>query len=182
MQSSLTDAFVGSLHISERGPVERSRSRHTLYGATVSFQQCYLAVLSNGCRVPTSFLTFTATLLSSSLRRQRRLINEVGYPTIFSASETTLLQFEGPELENKLSALCPRLYKALQQSRQHVVGSIFRVIGIVCHTVTQSLFHPLAIIGNSHRALLLTICHKCEVLPVFSLKKKHVQYSLLRQT
>lgn len=52
-------------------------------------------------------------------------MKEVGYPTIFSASETTLVQFEGPELENRLSVLCPRLDKALQDSRDHVAGSIF---------------------------------------------------------
>ena len=86
---------------------------------------CYLAVLSSGCRVPTSFLTCMATLLSSSLSRQRRLMKEVGYPTIFSASDTTLLQSDAPELENRLSVLCPRLAAVLQHRRDHVLKSIF---------------------------------------------------------
>ncbi len=57
-------------------------------------------------------------------------MNDVGYPTIFSASETTLVQFDGPELENKLSVLCPRPDKALQDSRDHETraGSIFCLI------------------------------------------------------
>ena len=66
-----------------------------------------------------------ATLLSSSLSRQRRLMKEVGYPTIFSASETTLLQFEDPELENRLSVLCPLMDTAKRDSRDHVAGNIF---------------------------------------------------------
>ncbi|MEQ2202021.1 hypothetical protein XENOCAPTIV_022443 [Xenoophorus captivus] len=71
-------------------------------------QRCYLAVLSRGCWVPTSFLTCMATLLSSSLSRQRRLMNDVGYPTIFSASDTTLLHVEeDSELENRLRLLRP---------------------------------------------------------------------------
>ena len=51
-------------------------------------------------------------------------MKEVGYPTIFSASETTLFQFEGPELENRLSVLCPPLDKAPQDSRDHVERNI----------------------------------------------------------
>lgn len=52
-------------------------------------------------------------------------MKEVGYPTIFSASETTLFQLEGPGLENRLSGLCPRLDKALRDSRDHVARNIF---------------------------------------------------------
>lgn len=52
-------------------------------------------------------------------------MKEVGYPTIFSASETTLFQLEGPGLENRLSVLCPRLDKTLQDSRGHLVRNIF---------------------------------------------------------
>lgn len=69
----------------------------------------YLAVFSSGCLVPTSFLTCMATLLNSSLSRQRRLMKEVGYPTIFSASDTTLLQLDGDGPENRLKLLHPRL-------------------------------------------------------------------------
>lgn len=54
-------------------------------------------------------------------------MKEVGYPTIFSASETTLVQFEDPELENRLSVLCPRLDRVLQDSRDHVAANIFLV-------------------------------------------------------
>lgn len=67
----------------------------------------YLAVLSRGCFVPTSFLTCMATLLSSSLSKQRKLMNEVGYPTIFSASDTTLVQLDGDGLEKILRCLHP---------------------------------------------------------------------------
>ena len=49
-----------------------------------------LAVFRSGCFVPISFLICIATLASSSLNKHRRLINDVGYPTIFSASETAL--------------------------------------------------------------------------------------------
>lgn len=53
-------------------------------------------------------------------------MKEVGYPTIFSASETTLLQFEDPELENRLSVLRrPRLDKATQVSRDQQGENIF---------------------------------------------------------
>lgn len=52
-------------------------------------------------------------------------MKEVGYPTSFSASDTTLLQFEGPGLENRLSGLGPRLDEALRGSRDHVVRNIF---------------------------------------------------------
>ena len=96
------------------------------------WQLSYLAVLSSGCFVPTSFLTCIATLLSSSLSRHRRLMNEVGYPTIFSASDTTLLQFEGAVFENKLKFICPRWVTPIQESREQVarradIGSmIFR--------------------------------------------------------
>lgn len=54
-------------------------------------------------------------------------MKEVGYPTIFSASETTLVQFEDVELENRLSALSPRLGKALVDNCDHVARSIFRL-------------------------------------------------------
>lgn len=50
------------------------------------------AVSSSGCLVPTSLRTCMAMLLSSSLSRHRRLMKDVGYPTIFSASDTTWLQ------------------------------------------------------------------------------------------
>ena len=50
----------------------------------------YLAVFKRGCLVPISFLIWIATFASSSLSKQRRLIKEVGYPTIFSASDTAL--------------------------------------------------------------------------------------------
>lgn len=61
-------------------------------------------------------------------------MKDVGYPTIFSASETTLVQFEGAELENRLSVLCPRLDKALWDNRVHVAGSIFclTALSLVC--------------------------------------------------
>lgn len=98
---------------------------HTFYQTLAVSARCkgtasYLAVFSNGCLVPTSFLTCMATLLSSSLRRQRRLMKEVGYPTIFSASDTTLVQLEGPELEKRLSVLRPRLHRARQDMRDQV--------------------------------------------------------------
>lgn len=41
-------------------------------------RRTYLAVLSKGWFVPTSLRTCMAMLLSSSLRRQRRLMKEVG--------------------------------------------------------------------------------------------------------
>lgn len=103
----------------------------------------YLAVLRSGCWVPTSFLTCMATLLSSSLRRHRRLMKEVGYPTIFSASDTTLLQFEGPELENRLRVLRPRLDRvrgrALHDSRDHIFSVVFLLLVDIwgcCHSRT----------------------------------------------
>lgn len=52
----------------------------------------YFAVLSNGWLLPTSFLKCRATLAISSLSSHLRLRNEVGYPTIFSASLTALFQ------------------------------------------------------------------------------------------
>lgn len=107
----------------------------------VHFKQRYLAVLSRGCWVPTSFLTCIATLLSSSLSRQRRLMKEVGYPTSFSASDTALFQFEGPELENRLRVLCPRLDKVPQASRDHVASVMFSFFR-VSPTLTDSSIVP----------------------------------------
>ena len=52
-------------------------------------------------------------------------MKEVGYPTIFSASATALLQLEGAELENRLRVLRPRLDRAMRDSRDHVAGNIF---------------------------------------------------------
>ena len=66
-----------------------------------------MAVCSKGCRVPTNFLMCSATLDSSSLSKQRRLRNDVGYPTILSASDTTLL--------HSLGLLNPRIPKHLAQ-------------------------------------------------------------------
>ncbi len=119
-ESCYFDRFLNAVWFGVYSTEERASG-----GSSGSFQQLYLAVLSKGCWVPTSFLTCMATLLSSSLSRQRRLMKEVGYPTIFSASETTLVQFEDPELENRLSVLCPRPDKDLRDSRDHVAGSIF---------------------------------------------------------
>lgn len=52
-------------------------------------------------------------------------MKEVGYPTSFSASETTLFQLEGPGLENKLNVLCPRLAKDLRKNRERIAWNIF---------------------------------------------------------
>lgn len=64
-------------------------------------------------------------------------MNEVGYPTIFSASETTLFQLEGPGLENRPSGLCPRLDKALQDSRDHLATNIFPLTVIFSISLLQ---------------------------------------------
>ncbi|TNN69942.1 hypothetical protein EYF80_019815 [Liparis tanakae] len=89
--------------------------------------QWFSTVLSNGCWVPTSFLTCMATLLSSSLSRQRRLMKEVGYPTSFSASDTTLLQSEGPELDSRVRVLSPARDHAARDSRDHFVDKLLTV-------------------------------------------------------
>ena len=64
-------------------------------GGDNSKQNTNLAVCSKGCRVPTNFLMCSATLDSSSLSKHRRLRNDVGYPTILSASDTTLFHSLG---------------------------------------------------------------------------------------
>lgn len=48
-------------------------------------------------------------------------MNDVGYPTIFSASETTLVQFEGEGLEKILKLRSPRLVEPRKASLEHTV-------------------------------------------------------------
>lgn len=137
-----------------------------------SCEQCYLAVLSKGCWVPISFLTCMATLLNSSLSRQRRLKKEVGYPTIFPASETTLLQSEGPAPENRLSVLCPRPDRAVQNSRHHEAGTIFLSdcnLIFYFETVSSSVIQVLATMFKLYHLIRpITLWHELKTAPHLS--------------
>lgn len=55
------------------------------YIVNMQMFRTYLAVFSNGWLLPTSLRRCSATLAISSLSSQRRLRNDVGYPTSFSA-------------------------------------------------------------------------------------------------
>ena len=57
-------------------------------------ETAYLAVFNKGCFVPINFLICKATFESSSLSNTLKLMNEVGYPTSLSASDTALLHSE----------------------------------------------------------------------------------------
>lgn len=69
-------------------------------------------------------------------------MKEVGYPTIFSASETTLFQSEGPGLENRLRDLCPRLDRALRDSSNHVARNILLLTVMLPIMFLQVAFTP----------------------------------------
>lgn len=86
-------------------------------------------------------------------------MKEVGYPTIFSASETTLFQLEGPGLENRLSGLCPRLDKALRDSRDHVARNIFLPTVMFFYIVPSSLIHANLFCKNESQDCLVTLRH-----------------------
>lgn len=100
-------------------------------------------MLSRGCFVPTSFLTCIATLLSSSLSKHRKRMNEVGYPTIFSASDTTLVQLEGDGLEKMLRFLRPmqqrRDLQAILKTRQTKTP-----VSSACSFVFQIVSHEIS--------------------------------------
>ena len=61
-------------------------------GTTFITAWAHLAICRRGWPVPTNFLIWIATFDSSSLSRHRKLMNDVGYPTIFSASDTAFFQ------------------------------------------------------------------------------------------